>query len=267
MNVRRLLRRGASLLSAVSVLVVGVSEARADDEPVVASEASPAPEPPPPEPDRSAKPPSALGTAGTVVLSDLLGLGAGSAPQVGLGASGALQPMMTGWLVYQKSETTMRGTSYRLTTFALAPTLDVFIADRVSLGGQLTAFHTSFDSDPSYSNTSSLTGAGLRPRLGYVVPLGDTLAFWPRAFGAIAVAGRKETITALDGTPHVSSDTLLSWSVGAEGDLVARLGRVVLLTLGPTVAYGKVQRADTTSSETTNSTISFGVRGGISLVL
>jgi hypothetical protein len=199
------------------------------------------------------------------VLSDLLGLGTGPGVIGGL-APAAPTPGMTGWLAYQSAESTLYGQGMHATSVAFAPTVDVFVADRLSLGAQLSLFHAKFDG--GRGSSASTTGGGLRPRIGWLVPLGDTLALWPRAFGAITVLGRRQDFLAGDGmTILPSRDTMLEWRVGAEADLVARLGSVVALTFGPRISYGKVLRADTTSQDDTSRTISLGVQGGISLVL
>ncbi len=211
--------------------------------------------------------PRFFGEAGTVVLDDLLGLGFG--PAVGTGALGqvASAPMMTGWLRYADLKLDQGGTSFHITTLALAPSLDVFVARNVSLGAQLSLFHTSLRS----GSVTSVVGGGLTPRIGWTIPITDGLYFWPRFFGTIQVmhADAEGTDAATQGATSViggGKQTGIGWGFGADAMLVAPLGRAVALTFGPTVEYGKADVLDAPQQGTTT-TISLGVHGGIALTL
>jgi len=61
--------------------------------------------------------------------------------------------------------------------------------------------------------------------------------------------------------------TTLGWGLGAEGALVAPIGRHVALTLGPTVSYGKVDAFDDGPAALSRAGVALGVRGGVALVL
>ncbi len=249
------------------VLVFGASsEARADED-VAPSPVLTAPPPAAVETTQNEAPPPrpAFGSAGTVVLDDAIGLGLGGGlGLVGPFGSGIGSPIVTGWLRFEDAKEEVAGRSVRLTTFGLAPSVDVFIAPRLSLGAQATLYRTTIRTDTE----SSATGGALRPRIGYVIPLGDGLAFWPRAFGVFSASHVENGgYPQLGGAVKSTSQTAIGWGFGGEGMLVASVGRFVALTLGPTLSYAKVDAVDDGPSALSRSGISFGVRGGVSLVL
>jgi hypothetical protein len=59
------------------------------------------------------------------------------------------------------------------TTIALSPAVDVFVMQNFSVGGQLSLYW-------STSGGAKNTGIGFGPRVGYDVPITDTISFWPK---------------------------------------------------------------------------------------
>jgi hypothetical protein len=227
---------------------------------------------PPVEPSPSTlRPPlrRRFGAAGSVVLDDLVGFGmrsstgnVGIAPGIGLVGGSAVGSAVTGWVSFNR--TTLGDDE--LSTVALAPTVDVFVAPRLSLGSQLTLFSAKSTSTSSAFGDTSFVGGGLRPRIGWVIPLGDDLSFWPRGFASFTAM--HSTVESGISPDHArSTSTVISWSVGGEGVLVAQVARFVALTFGPTISYGNMQTLDTQATGSSSTTLSVGVRGGISLVL
>src|SRR4051812_239157 len=93
----------------------------------------------------------AFGEPGMVVLDDLLGIGVGATPAVivapvGVGSVNATGVGMIGWIAYaeQKSEAPGAAASLKISTLAIAPSFDVFIARNVSIGSRLSLSHSSF---------------------------------------------------------------------------------------------------------------------------
>lgn len=86
--------------------------------------------------------------------------------------------------------TTTTSTTSRTTTFALAPGIDVFVVDHLSIGGEVALGRSSFTSEskvttPGGTSTTSSDSAetffGLMPRIGYAIPLNKSFSVWPRA--------------------------------------------------------------------------------------
>lgn len=125
------------------------------------------------------------------------------------------------------------------TSVGPAPSLDVFVTDRLSVGGRASAawlgstakFETAPESGPvtSYEGESSGYSLGIAPRVGYAIPLADTWALWPRVSVSMDVTRQQ-----FENTSRAISRTL-----GAELNLgfVLRLGRHALFDFGPIVSY------------------------------
>ena len=92
-------------------------------------------------------------------------------------------------------------------------------------------------------------GGGIRPRIGWAIPIADGLRLWARVFGSIAATYAKSDGATLGAT-----------------QLVAPIARVVALTFGPSIAYGKT---DVIHGEpgSSRSGVSLGVHGGIAFTL
>lgn len=88
--------------------------------------------------------------------------------------------------------TTSSVVTEKRTTFLINPGIDVFVIDRLSIGGEI-LFGTSSSKDETEvtdkrtGNTSTETNDGptstffgFMPRVGYAVPLGSSFSVWPR---------------------------------------------------------------------------------------
>jgi hypothetical protein len=71
--------------------------------------------------------------------------------------------------------------------FTLAPAADYFVIDNLSLGLEVLFGYATF-SPPSppaplaAPPSTNVTMYGLTPRIGYNIPIGNSLSFWPKAF-------------------------------------------------------------------------------------
>ena len=72
------------------------------------------------------------------------------------------------------------------TTFSLAPAIDYFVIDNLSIGGQL-MFGLVSSSPPTGQGTST-TLYGVAPQVGYDLVLTDSISFWPKVFFAFTGA-------------------------------------------------------------------------------
>ena len=260
--------RRAATAAAVALVIGSAANARADDDAHVAP-VQERPDLPGADTLKGAEavPRRRLGEAGAIVLDDLLGLGLG--PGIGSAALGVgtSSPMMTGWIRYEEVKAEQQGLTMRSTTLALAPTVDVFVTRGLSIGTQAMIFHTSLRAGAA----SSAFGGGIRPRIGWAIPIADGLMLWARVFGSIAATYAKSDGATLGatqlGAPIAgATQTGVTWGFGSEAMLVAPIGRVVALTFGPSIAYGKtdVIHGDPGSSR---SGVSLGVHGGIAFTL
>ncbi|MGD0525842.1 MAG: hypothetical protein ABSE49_11895 [Polyangiaceae bacterium] len=68
---------------------------------------------------------------------------------------------------------------------SLAPAADYFVIDNLSLGLELLFGYGSYSppSTPGVTTKSTnVTEYGIAPRVGYNIPIGDTLSLWPKVF-------------------------------------------------------------------------------------
>jgi hypothetical protein len=82
--------------------------------------------------------------------------------------------------------------------FVLRPAADVFVIDRLSIGGAIEFTYTGVRIG---NVTADLTTFTVMPRVGYSIPLGDKFAFWPQGgvgVGFAARPGRTDAIVPLD---------------------------------------------------------------------
>jgi hypothetical protein len=247
----RLLR---SLL-ALPFLSLAASTARADEPP-----AAPAPEATPKEPDPA--PPAAnvsdtpvqatgarapFGSKGQIALDDLFGF---HLQTVAMGTQGALSSTLSvsGIVSYETQTSSVTTTptapgtlgysaSMQSTRLTLAPSLDYFVSDRISVGGVVAVGYqrSRMTNAPGTGMDGTFVQSGyalsLRPRIGYVLPLTDDIVLWPR----IGV-GYDVSRASSDEGPEGRT---LAKTLTAEADLgvIVRMGRHAYLNVGPTLAY------------------------------
>ena len=211
--------------------------------------------------ERSASPRFGSGRLGrgSLVFPDLLGIS--SLPVAGaLGVGGIL---FTGPISF--ATTTSEGGS-RASSIGVAPSLDFFVSDHVTIGGRVVAFrNTSTYVVPSAGGaapaSSSAAGysIGIAPRVGYVVPLTDDIALWPQ-LGLLVTQSRFES----EGLGRT-----LSRGIGAELEvgLLLPLGRHVVVRLAPTLAYNHASNegASWSGASGDSETIAAGVRAQMGL--
>jgi hypothetical protein len=78
--------------------------------------------------------------------------------------------------------------------FIVAPSADYFVIQGLSIGGEIafTHTHTRETSDVGVSTSIDGNTFSVGPRIGYNIPIGDLLSFWPKAgllFSATSLAG------------------------------------------------------------------------------
>lgn len=123
------------------------------------------------------------GDAGTVALDQLSGFRLSS-----LGGFSFAGPMGVGYQSLRLPDPGDSTSSFttRTTSYFVAPSLDVFVADGVSVGGliELASIATSVTHDsPAGSRETSLPTSfslTILPRVGYMLRLSDRFGIWPR---------------------------------------------------------------------------------------
>lgn len=184
-----------------------------------------------------------FGRAGSVVLGEVVAARAASG---GIGALGGTNQLTAGWFSFSSAQ--YGGTSIR--SVSAEPSLDVFVAHGVSLGGVLGVGVTSHEataSTPAYDR-SQIT---MMPRIGDAIEVTEDISIWPRF-----AAG----VTLNDGTGQLRMGA--AFRATFDVPVVFRLTRHVALQAGPFVSY-----FNQLSGEPEIRLFSAGGSGGLSILL
>jgi len=108
----------------------------------------------------------------------------------------------------------------------LMPAADYFIIQNLSLGGYLEYAHTSQSGTNGGPGTSSDT-FGVGPRIGYDIPLTDSISFWPKAFIGFSSTNFSQ---------GNASGGQNGWSIGIYAPFLLHPSEHFFLGLGPELA-------------------------------
>src|SRR5262249_49510024 len=145
--------------AALFVILASPFPARAEDSP------------PPAQTEPSSR---SFGARGSVALDDLFGVR--TASPVPEGSIAALDGFdFTGVVSYGTTHTI--ASNVTATSLRFSPSVDYFVMDRLSLGTRVDGAFVR-----RWGPSSQIHGhtVGARPRIGYVMPLGDGMWLWPR---------------------------------------------------------------------------------------
>jgi hypothetical protein len=146
---------------------------------------------------------TAFGRAGELGISWDQPLVAGTLASVNPGDTQILAAPMTltplGFQYYTVSNNGVSGT-----VFDVAPALDYFVVDNLSIGAQVmfgvVSTNSTTTTGPNGTTTttagSSTTLYGIGPQVGYNIPLGESISFWPKVFfGYVGASGNNTSLS------------------------------------------------------------------------
>jgi hypothetical protein len=117
------------------------------------------------------------------------------------------------------------------------------------------------------------TAIGIAPRVGYVIPLGDVLAFWPRAgFGFYSVSAKRDSVDQNNPnnvTTRSATDTVFSLDLDPQLAIVPlehfffHVGPLVNIPLSGSRSVKTTSGATTVSVSTDTSLFHFGITAGL----
>lgn len=155
---------------------------------------------------------------------------------------------------------------------------DYVVAQNITVGGSIFAMFTVGSKSETKSggvsqsdDNSKVTVFGIAPRVGYVLDLGDTFAFWPRVGLSYVSASTTSPPRVTGGISSESSASVSQLAANLEALFVIMPVRNFGLTIGPVVDIpltGK-RKTETKTGGTTNSTESntsqfhFGLTAGL----
>lgn len=139
---------------------------------------------------------------------------------------------------------------------------DYSVGGGLTVGGAVTLFFTLSAEDETKTGSRSqsndagkTTVLGIAPRIGYVLPLGEVVAFWPRlGFSYIHAKYETPERTTL-GVTSSSSASFGQWGLHVEPMFVIAPVRHFAFTLGPVVdlPLSGTRKTETTTGSTTRS--------------
>lgn len=246
-----------SILLSSTVVHADELPTAAEDRPVPAAE------------PRALDPAHAARQASNVVLDDIFGFGFVSSAVNGVGGLA----VRGGWFSYGSSTSETEYGTIRATSFAFAPSVDVFVIEGLSVGGTLAIGRatqtTTNNGQPSGPPAGEYTATSIRrsiaPRVGYAIPVTRDILIWPRGFVEL---GSTSTEIGTNGSGGVFPSAASGgdgsfWAVGADVQAVFAVSRHVLLGVGPRLTHGRESR-DAPHAVATST--SLGVNGSLRLV-
>jgi len=199
------------------------------------------------------------------VLDDLLGL---SLTTVGVTSRSGLIFVPTGWLNGWRSKSTENegGADFTMetTTLSVAPSMDYFVSDRVSVGATVVGAwaHREIHAEPDvgYDYDAKDYYVSFTPRVGVTWPISEDITFWPRLG-----AGLTRGYSSYDS----HDETSWEWRVEAEPQLVVRASQSLYFGLGPALTVRGYKVKDGASGGTLRDVSVAGgfMKGTIGLVL
>lgn len=117
------------------------------------------------------------------------------------------------------------------------------------------------------SDGSKTTVVGFAPRVGYILPLGHVLAFWPRAgFAFYSVSTKTPVVTGANVTTRTDSDTM--FSIDLDPQLVWTPVQHFFINFGPllNIPVGGSRSTENAAGGTTNNDLSvfhLGISAGL----
>jgi hypothetical protein len=126
------------------------------------------------------------------------------------------------------------------TTIWLAPAADYFVIDHLSIGGfvELASKSGSVDTQTNGAGTfntdlPTTTGFTLLPRIGYLIPIGDRFAIWPRGGIGYAYRGTSSVTGAGQGAVVKTKDSFSALVIDLNVDFLFRINETFFLVAAP----------------------------------
>jgi hypothetical protein len=159
------------------------------------------------------------------------------------------------------------------TTFFLAPSADYFVIDQLSIGAQVElAFQSGSDELRLNQNSTttfkrpSTTSITLLPRIGYLFPISNRFAIWPRAG-----IGYTSQQTVVGTVPNSAIEHFGAALVDLDVGFLYRLNEAVYLRMAPDLAFSvggsRSQTVGPLTFSSDASVVNFSAVAGIGVML
>jgi hypothetical protein len=166
--------------------------------------------------------------------------------------------------------------SVTATTFWIAPSADFFVIPHLSIGGMVEVAYTSnSDSEPINNarstsiNVPSNTSFAILPRVGWMFPLGDRWAIWPR-FSLGYVSYAIGSLPNPAGTTSTGGSSVYGLALDLDAGVIFRVNETFFLRLAPEVGWipagGNSTQNRGMTETTTADYLEFTLTGGIGIM-
>jgi hypothetical protein len=227
------------------------------------------------------------GQKGQIVIDQISGFRGGVSGVVGAG--GTLNPSMDyygpiGFAVESYSQAApghLAPNSYVVTatTFWLAPSVDVFVINHLSVGGMVQIAYTSASESVPQNGTQSQstdlpsnTSFSIMPRVGWMFALNDRWAIWPRAALGY-VSNAVGSVSGAGGNLGAPGASVYGFAIDVDVGFLFRVNETFFLRLAPEVGWmpgaGNSVTAGTPNAKTITeaaSFVDFSLAGGIGIM-
>jgi hypothetical protein len=193
------------------------------------------------------------GQKGQIIIDQISGFRGGVSGVVGAGGGGTLYPSVSyygpiGFAVesYSQAAPPPRAPNsfvVTATTFWLAPSLDIFVINHLSLGGMIQiAYTTASESQPRNATQSqstdlpSNTSFAILPRAGWMFPLTDRWAIWPRAALGY-VSNAVGSVSAAGGNVAATGSSVSGFAIDLDVGVLFRVNETFFLRLAPELGW------------------------------
>ncbi len=201
---------------------------------------------------------SVMGKPGTIVLDKVLG--------ISIASSGALGGVyQAGMLSFSHQKQTFGGTETKTTSFGIAPSFDVFVTKHLTLGGTFSFGYqwqsSNFDPQRGGLVPSSGYDVSASPRVGYWIPISDSVAFWPRLGASVGGSRRQSDVAA----PFDIVQTGIRVGASLDLDLALPLTKHLVFLVGPRIEASTFQTvAQGSPFDQDGTSVTAAVRGSLS---
>jgi hypothetical protein len=202
---------------------------------------------------------SVMGKPGTIVLDKLLGISFSSSGHIG--AFGGVY--QAGMVSFSHQKQTYGSAETKTTSFVVAPSFDVFVTKHLTLGGTFSFGYqwqsSNFDRQVGGTIPTSGYDISVSPRVGYWIPISDSVALWPRLGATVGGSLRRSDV----GAPFVEQT---AGRVGAslDLDLALPLTKHLVFLVGPRIEASTVQTTEQANLGYQAFGVTAAVRGSLS---
>jgi hypothetical protein len=186
---------------------------------------------------------SQIGAKNSIIFDDLAGFRASSVGGVGYsGPLGISTQSLSENIPGANVNVTGGSQTFHYTTFWFAPELDYFVIDHLSIGGLIeiattsSSFSQSLDNTTTTTSLPTTTNVTVLPRIGWMFPVSERWAIWPRlGLGYSVRSSAEPTVANGGGVQTNSTDSFGAFVVDIDAGFLYRINQVFFVRATPEI--------------------------------